>query len=124
MIPSTGKHARGCEGNCPYQEECLHITAASHQAPGAARMVACSSTFAACGEPQEFFSLHNGLLEREEALAILEEAISSFDPNFWQRMGITEECASEMVPVLKQWLDAYRRLRFYVHLQADQVLLH
>jgi hypothetical protein len=47
---------------------------------------------------------------QRESMAAYGKLISSFGPDFWQRMGISEDYASKELPVLKKWLDAYRCL--------------
>lgn len=124
MIPSTDEVAITCGKNCPRHKECLYTMVGICKVLGSETETDLFRVRAMPEGPLDSLFLQTDQPGQTEGMAVYGKLISSFGPDFWQRMGISEDYASKELPVLKKWLDVYRWLCFHEQLEASQVTLH
>lgn len=124
MIPSTDEEVITCGKNCPHHEQCLYsiVGLCKVSRAEAATDLPCARAMRE-GSVDSWF-LQADQSEQTEGTALSGKFISSVGPDFWQRMGLTEEYAAKQLPVLKKWLDTYRWLCFHELPKAAPVTFH
>ena len=103
---AAGKHGSGIQ-------KCMEILIKLGDAFGAERMVKVASAHTMPKEPPELLNEMTEGVERTGTFTTLHSLMSSFDPKYWQQMGIQEDFAAQELPAFKQRLEVYRRLGFY-----------
>lgn len=103
---SRGKYGRGVE-------KCMNILIKFGEAMGAEKMVSISSAHTIPREPPDLLMEMTDGVGQTGTFTTLHALMSAFDPQLWQKMGISEEYASREIPVLNQRLGIYRKLGFY-----------
>ena len=103
---AAGKHGSGIQ-------KCMEILIKLGDAFGAERMVKVASAHTMPKEPPELLNEMTEGVERTGTFTTLHSLMSSFDPKYWQQMGIEEDFAAQELPAFKQRLEVYRRLGFY-----------
>ncbi len=123
-IPSIDEEAIPSRRQFRSMEEYSRIPTGPGKAACAENTTRICGTHIVSEEPQDHLpeaADQPGQIGGSEAL---DDSMQALDPDFWQRMGVSEEYASKELPLLKQWLTAYRRSDFYERQEADRSVLH
>ena len=118
LAPSNHEEATPC---CPGLKKCMKMLMECGRDMSAQTV---STSQCLTEGPFELLCETADGLRHDDASTTLHEAASHSDPEFWQKMGISEEYALKELPALKQWLDSYRQSGFCDHLKAGLATLH